>query len=806
MKTLGKITLLILALLININTIAQQKKCLITGVVIEKESNKTIEYATIALYNQTNNKLVTGSISNIKGIFKIENINSGIYYIQLSFIGFRDKKISNIKITDNLKTIDLGIISLEHSKNQLAEINIITDKKPIKYAIDKKLISVSNHITASGGNAIDILENATSVDVDLEGNISIRGNSNFTVLVDGKPTILDAFEILEQTPANQIENIEIITNPSVKYNPDGTGGIINIITKTTIDRGISGIFNFNLGNQDNRGSDILFNYRKSELNLFAGLTASKKGTISDDYTKDERFTDIGTNTIISEGRSRKQLISYDFKTGIEYKLNKKDIIGLNLNLGIRDKSISTNLIYNKNIINETQTINSLSIDNWKKDSKYINASLSYLKKFNKNKWSTHISYGNNDSSEKSENKESINNNIIDAKIAKEFGPGRKLEIQSDLELNIFDTKKLELGYQASLRKNTDETRNLEYIDNVYIENLRFRHKIDYSKDIHAIYGIISEKRNKFNYQIGFRTEYTKRKIEFAGENTKFNSTKIDFFPSLHSSYNISDKEEIIASYTKRINRPRGWELEPFLTWEDSYNVKKGNPDLKPEYIDAYELNFVKRIGKQNISIETYYIKTNDKIEKIKSPYDTNIMMNTTSNIGKEHSYGIELGLNINIGRKIKNNLITNLYKYKVNGNYNTIDSDGNDINHKITNESNNWGIKNNLSFIINKNNRIQFNSIFKSKTKWAQGERKAYFINSAAYRRLFFNGKLTANLQIKDIFGTGKQESISEYITYKNYSKIDFKNPKIKLNLSFKLNKLKKIQNDSKNNIDDFEI
>jgi len=221
---------------------------IITGVVFDKALNKPVEYANIVLYNQSDSSLVNGTITNESGIFSIAEVPYGKYYIKIGFIGYKDKFIPDILVSKDNKNVSLDKIEIEQAVNMLGEAEVAADKSYIEYKIDKKVVNVSQHANAAGGTAADVLENVPSVNVDIEGNVSLRGSGNFTVLIDGKPTVLDGNEILKQLPASAIENIEIITNPSAKYDPDGTSGIINIIIeRKKVKTGMNGIVNVSAG-------------------------------------------------------------------------------------------------------------------------------------------------------------------------------------------------------------------------------------------------------------------------------------------------------------------------------------------------------------------------------------------------------------------------------------------------------------------------------------------------------------------------------------------------------------------------------
>ena len=262
-------------LLTFVNTFANVLAGSVTGKIVDSRTNQPVEYATVALYNQANNSLVTGTITDGQGKFTIDGLKNGTYILKASFIGYDQLEMRDIVVDGGVK--QLGTIKLSTSDAEIGEVEVVAKKKDISYQLDKKVINLSTDISADNGSAADALEGVPSVDVDIDGNVSLRGSSNFTVLIDGKPTALDAADVLKQTPAAMIENIEIITNPSAKYDPEGTTGIINLVTKKNVIQGLNGVVNANVGSQGRVGGDFLLNKRSGKVNFFVGGYINQRG-------------------------------------------------------------------------------------------------------------------------------------------------------------------------------------------------------------------------------------------------------------------------------------------------------------------------------------------------------------------------------------------------------------------------------------------------------------------------------------------------------------------------------------------------
>lgn len=787
----------------------------IKGIVKDKDLKIAVEYATVSVFQMSDSSLINGTITNAKGEFELKKLKPGKYYVEVSFIGYNKKTIRNIPITRNHKTADLKKIFLSQASEALGEVMVSAERLPVQYQIDKKVIPVSRQLTTASGNAVDVLESVPSINVDIEGNVSLRGSSSFTVLVDGRPSILEAADILTQMPASVIDNIEIITNPSAKYDPEGSSGIVNIITKKGKLKGTSGVVNLNLGNYSNYGADFLVNMRKDKFNFHIGMDYSNRNFSGDRESENRTTSGNKTTYVFSEGESDRERLGYGFRTGFDYQINDKNLITLGLRYGGREMDMGSDLDYEDYFTLDGGTPSDKeyykSFDNWNREMEFYNANFSYLRKFKGkgHQLLSQLNYSYRDGDEKSKTERTQGDNIVDGKKGTEKGPGSHVDIRADYTLPLGGKRKFEAGYQAKLRQSEDITTQSDYMDgNGYVLQPEYGHEVDYKKNVHGAYALYADQVGKFGYQIGLRSEYTDREIKFKGETESFTINRWDFFPTIHTQIDLKEGNQLMASYTRRIQRPRGWNLEPFITWSDAYNVRKGNPNLKPEYIDSYELGYQKRIGEHSLSFETYYRVTHNVMERIRSVYQENVMLSTTENVGTDYSLGLETMFNLSFAKWFKNDLIGNMYHYKEEGDYTTYDSENFPTTEDFSTESFNWSLRNNSTFMFNKTTRFQVNVMYHSATKKAQGERKGFITANLGLKKEFMQRKLSATLQLRNILNTAKHENISEGNGFYNYSKFDMQWPSIKLNLSYKINNYKKKRGARGNNgdMEEFEM
>ncbi len=792
----------------------------IKGAVLEGKTKQPLEYATISLYSADDNKLITGTITDHLGHFKLELPAPGNYYLVISFIGLKDIK-SDVFHVENLEhNVHLGNFILMSDSKVLKEVEIVSKQAPIEFKTDRKVIRVDKQITALGGTAVDVLENVPSVQVDVEGNVTLRGSSGFTVLIDGKPTILEPSDVLRQIPSSSIQNIEIITNPSVKYEPDGATGIINIITKKNHLDGLSGNINLNAGNYGRYGGDLLLNYRVKKVNFFIGgnyNTRPRPGTIESQRETDSADTTFYVNLQGDRGRS---FNNYGIRGGIELNATKNDYISLSGKYGNWKMLRDATLRYDEwnSFQNDKYSYNSM--DNTKVGGIYYNITGVYQHKFGKKKESAEeknrpengshgpksgsrpkgapgmkmknvehkleaeaiYQYRYNDEYTINELRD-LSDTLIGGKKNVEKGPSAVLRLKLDYTLPVGKKDKFEAGFQSRNGRSTDETGL--YLYNPETGDIEFApeyyHLTDYKRNIYAAYTLYAGEIKKFGYQAGLRVEYTDRVISMTGEDD-FVLNRWDYFPTVHLSYQLPYDQQLMGSYSRRIQRSRGWQLEPFITWQDEYNVRKGNPDLKPEYTDSYELSYLKKFKDNFFSLEGYYRVTHNKVERVSSVYSETVMLHTFENVGKDYSLGVEAMLSLGITKWWDLDISGNFYNYKLKGTL---------YDEPFERTSTNWNSRMSNTFRLWKNGQFQISGRYNSASITAQGTSSDYYSLDAALKASFLNRSLSVAIQGRDLLSTAKREFISEGRNFYNHTLYRPKSPAITITISYRFNNFK---------------
>ncbi len=757
----------------------------ISGKVLEAGTETPMEFANIVLFNSEDSSQVNGTITNREGFFTLEKVRRGNYYLKISFIGFDEKIIDDISITIPGK-VDIGEVELTPHTFGTDEVVVSGTRSPISYQIDKKVIDVGSQFTAASGSAVDILENVPSVTVDIEGNVSLRGSGNFQVLIDGRPTVMDAADALQQIPASSIENIEIITNPSAKYDPEGTSGIINIILKKSEVAGVSGIVELDGGLNDQYGAEGIFDYKKEDIQF--NLSANYRKRVFEIDEREENWTQ--QNGIISyydaNGNGNRGRDGYRINSSLSYNFGLGNLVTIGGRYSDRTSRRNSNLNYSEWTSVAPEKVNYFSNSDRERGGANIDFFTNYLHKFDEDghQLTADFSYESESNDEFTINLLRQAGEVVEGQKNTEKGPEQEIRTKVDYTLPFSDVSKFEAGYQTDIELSTEKTELFLYDTGInnYVSQPEFRNETDYDETTHSVYSLYSNQISKFGFQIGARAEYTGRKIQLARTGESFSIDRWDFFPSVHFSYEFIDEHQIMTSYTRRINRPRGWELEPFYTWMDAYNVRIGNPALDPEYIDSYELGYQTYIGNSVISVEGYYRIVNNKIERVRSVYDESVTLNSVENVGTDYSLGTELFVNFDPIKNWNVNLIGNLYDYRIEGKLN-----GEDFSRK----SFNWNVRFNNTIKFSKRTSFQFNAIYNSPSVSSQGRREDFLYANVALRHEIFENLLTATLQVRDAFSTAKREYILETPDLYTYRYGTRAHPDVMLNLRFNINNYK---------------
>lgn len=763
----------------------------VVGKVKDKQSGDAMLYVTVSVHNTGDTSLVTGGITDTEGQFKLDDVPTGKKYLfKCSFIGYATQYLP-LDFTAS-KVIDLGEVVLSPGNEVLDGVEVTVDKPVVTYEIDKKVVNVENMSTVASQTAVEVLANIPSISVDMDGNVSLRGSSGFTLLINGRPSALPPTDALPLIQASNIKDIEIITNPSAKYNAEGTSGIINIILKKNKLEGVSTLINVNGGNAGNGsdywnyGGDFLTSINKGKFKFNIGGQFTNRNRFRS--IEQVRITNVGNeeSKIESNGTHRFFGTNYGGNFAMEYAPTESDVISVGLDVKQRQWNAAAN--YNFDQYTNDSLISSYeNRERTLRDFFVLSGSLGYQHLINKNKdhyislTSTYnLHNGNEDAQTEYFSPENVyqggNRNT-------EVGPSNSVRVSLDYQYPFKNGMKLQLGTRGDFGFNYDDQDAYKYDfdSSSYVRLDQYSMNVKYTQNVLAGYAIIGGKFNeKLGYQVGVRTEYTDRYIELAN-NSSLNTTvqRLNWFPSAHFSYKLDEKNQFKASGSRRINRPRTYFLEPFIAWEDPYTVRQGNPNLLPEYIQSYELGYNRELKKGSFSSELYFRNTTNIMQRVQEVYDTNVIVKRPVNAGVSQAAGLELSFNKKLLKWWMIDAGANFFYFQVKGEIPGASLDQHNFTYR--------GRLSN-SFVLPKDWKLQLITNYQSDVVTVQGMEKGYYSFDLAIKKDFMDRKLSTTIQFQNMLNTQKRVTWVDTETLYSYRKAVPMYPVINVAVSLRLN------------------
>lgn len=770
----------------------ESKPTKVSGVVIDEATQTPLEFANVAVYRESDSTLVSGGITNEKGRFEISGLGYGEFYLETKFIGFEKSNVENIEITEDNSSVNLGEIAISPSSVEIGGVDVLADKPQVEFKLDKKVVNVSQVISAIGGTAVDVLENTPSVQVDIEGNVSVRGSSNFTVLIDGRPSVLDGSEALRQIPSSALESIEIITNPSAKYEPDGMAGIINLVTKKNSLNGFSGIVNGSVGTRDKYRGDITLNYRTEKFKFTVGADWRDETNYGSMSLSRETMSNDTTTFLFIDGSRDFTRSGSNFKSGVEWYLSDKSTLSLSGELGESKSFQDGGGQTREYTIPESTRLFSVTEEISERVNDFYSANLNFQHNFNNegHKIEAMAFYSSEEGSDVEAEDEIVadeqfnpTGEFIERVSAVETEEEEEMRFKLDYTFPFSEKGRLEAGALSRIEKEVEGLtfKTFDQETNSWEINEDYTSVTDFRRDIHAAYATYSNAFGNFEYMAGLRGELTLREIKNTNQNKASELNRFDLFPTFHSSYKIGEKNELMASYSRRINRPSGRDLDPNPNYYNRYTIRIGNPDLEPEYTDSYELGALKRFGRSFLSLDGFHRITKNKIDSYQT-FEEGIFYLRSGNFHKDYSTGLELTGNINFTEWLLVNATVSMYNYRLTGEIN-----GNSVDR----ESTNWNGRMNTTLKFAENSRLQVNGFFRGPSVSPQGETKAMFFSNVSYRHEFFNRKLSATVSVRDPLGTGKFERESYGPDFNSWFQWKREPRVVMLTLSYRINNFK---------------
>lgn len=770
-----------------------RSKVHVTGKVVEKESNQGLEYATL-VFRPLQGKRLSGGISDSKGFFDIE-VPKGAYTISVEFLSFKTKTLHNQKI---IKNTNLGVITLEADMETLDEVEIIAEKSTVEIKLDKKIYNVGKDMTVKGGNASDVLDNVPSVTVDVEGNVSLRGNESVRILVDGKPSGLvglSSTDALRQLPAEAIQKVEVITSPSARYDAEGTAGIINIILRKSKATGFNAATTLSTGIPDNHGISANVNYRAKKFNVFTNLGYSYRNAPGNALF-DNYYNDTGITFNEEKRNYNRKRNSFSSNLGLEYYLSKNaSVTGSFL---YRNSLGETDIENNSYKYDESGAFLSESFRNEFEDEK--DNIVEYALNFTQNlKGSGHkLSFDVKFQDSYEDENSLIYDNHIQSEDVESLEDEKRILLKSDYVLPIGENQQFEVGFQS----NIVETRNKYEVD--FPEEEDIANIFDYKENIHAIYSQYGNKLGKFSALVGLRAELSDITALVAGTDIDYKKNYTKLFPTLNLAYELSESESLTLGYNRRIRRPRSRHLNPFSSRSSTSNIFKGNPDLNPMFTDGVDLGYLKKWDKLTFNTSIYYKHTENAFQFVReatgevNENGVQIIESTPINLNDEDRYGLEFSLNYKPAKWLRLRNTFNFYRYTRDGIYH-------DVDYSTTNES--WMNRFSSRIRLFKEVDFQTTLFYRGPRESAVSKREGMMMVNIALSKDVLKDKGTLSFNISDLLNSRKRVMETYYSDFTNYSEFQWRQRQFKLSFTYRFNQKKKRggqRNGGEENGDDF--
>lgn len=800
MQKLKIIPLLVLILFISAiyaqGHVTSPTKFRLRGTILESEGNNPIEYAGILLYASNDSTVTDGTITDNLGNFVIELSRPGTYTMVVQFIGYEKYTLKGLSLTPKTPELSLKPILISPSAITLAEATVTDRRNEVIYKIDRKVIQVSGNANTIGTTAVEVLENTPGFEVDDEGNVKLRGSDNFTVLINGKPTVLSGNDALKQIPSGSIESIEVITNPSARYDPDGLTGIVNVILKKEASGGLNGLVDLSAGNRDRYSASLSLNYRRKAHSITVGYDYNQSRREGKSYGKRQSFKNGDTITRVENGTQSFIHPVNNLRLGYDVDLTPKS--SLNLNGLIRIGGVNSKLLKNQEISfsNIDSTVNRITENSSNGNRTSYDLSSSFLHKFDNEGHELQL-LGSLSSSKMSNHVRNYSEIKPSQSNLEWFDSSWTVEnfqnIQLDYSIPV-GLVKFETGAKSRFREIDFENHNTQ---NPFSLQNPINHLL-YNDQIHALYVIGSSKIESWEFQLGLRTEYYRIELFQKADNTKSIKSDINFFPTIHLSNSVGNSKFMVG-YSRRVNRPMIYYLNPYETFYDIYNVSKGNPGLDPEYSHSIEVNYLRYFGQSTANATLFYRQTDNAISWVRRLYDPvnspGIMLTTFENMNEQSSLGIEVGVRHSFARWLQFDGNYSFYNFRITGKIDGMEVNNNSINHTF---------RANLTFKVGRNAGITVNGMYNSPSASAQGKRGAYFNNGVSYRHHIFDRRGTVSLSIRNPIGKMRWEFTSSGAGFNDYVYRQPYMPIVTVGFSYKINDGIKRQRSSGDRVEEF--
>ena len=770
----------------------------IKGIVVDQSTGNPLEFATVSLFSKRDSSLVGGGLTELDGTFsltaKIGPMRAEIEYISFEKLVIDDVPFDRDAIRSGNRIIDMGTIQMSSSTELLEEVEIVAEKSETQFSLDKRVFNVGKDLANQGGTAEDILDNVPSVTVDIEGAVSLRGSSGVRILIDGRPSGLaggDNANGLRSIPANMIDKVEVITNPSARYEAEGMAGILNIVLKKQKGGGFNGSFDLNGGYPASAGVGANVNYRKDKVNWFANYGLRYRESPGSGYynQSQERDNDLFIQQQVSE-RNRTGL-SNSIRFGIDYFPREKETITGSFLYRSSDEDNLASLTYN-DFLNSPDNLvtTTLRTDDEREEESNLEYSINYNKEYSSRKHTLNatLQYRDKKESEFSDFFENVTFSTV-SDIPDVIQKSENEEGEMNVLFQLDFTRPLEgedhqyeLGIRSNLRDIDNDYAVSQLEDGDFVNLVGLSNNFEYDEDVHALYGIYGRKFGKVGMQAGLRAEQSHVVTSLLQTNEINDRNYFGLFPSMHLNLEITEGNAVQVSYSRRIRRPRFWDLNPFFTFSDSRNTFSGNPNLDPEYTDSYEIGNIKYFESGTISGSFFYRRTTDVIQRILEFRPDGTTNRQPENLAERDDYGLELTFQY-----------SGLKWWRVDGNANFFRSitNGQNLDDGLQADTYTWFARMTNRFTFWDDSNLQLRLNYRAPRETTQGKTKSITSIDIGFSK-DLSKDVTMTLGVRDLLNSRKRRGETIGDGFFRESEFQWRARSANLAINYRINQKKK--------------
>ncbi|WP_276497605.1 TonB-dependent receptor domain-containing protein [Pontibacter litorisediminis] len=742
----------------------------VSGKLVEAGTGKPLGFANVVLLALPDSSLVTGATTDVEGVFILDKVPTGRFVLRASMVGYPTKYVPGISISANKPEAALGNISMKASATQLGEVEVVAQRQLVDFELDKRVVNVSQDLNAQSGTVAEVMQNLPSVDVDIDGNVAMRGSSNVTILIDGKRSALSEIP-LDQIPANMIESIELITNPSSKYNPEGTSGIINLVLKKEKKPGFNGSASITAGTYDNYNAALNLNYRYNKWSLNGGYDfrqrtrpGTQKNNTTNFYLNDAGQVD-STSYNLLEGERNSTDLSHNFRLGADYYLTDRHTLSASALYRFGQDESSNDLFYRfldeNRLLQSTRTRNTREVE----DEKAFDATIGYRQTFERKgqELTADVVYNANVDDEVavfderrvtgSETRAELQETLVDDQ-------NYEFVTKADYVHPFSEESRLEAGFRTSFERLDEDSRffNQDAETGLMAYDTTQSNHFVFDQQVYSLYTNFSNKYKSITYQVGVRAEHTITKSDLRNQDEVYRNNYFSLFPTLFITNDFNEDNKLQFSYSRRINRPRSRFLNPFVDISDAYNRRKGNPYLNPEFVNSLELGYLRYWGQASFNATVFYRHTTDEIERFREAIlidsDGQIIesgegepgtLTSFINLSDNRAYGFEFGTNYPVTNWWRLNASWSGFRTELS----TTQGDT-----ELSNAQFSWNAKLNSNMTVWKDLDIQLSGFYRAPRNDIQGRMEEMFSTDLGMKKDVLKKKGTVSLRISDLFNT----------------------------------------------------